>query len=507
MRRMIQITSWNRNSRRFLHAPIFEWSCAAPAKVFRIEISPRHSSRVFQIETSVRRADFSRVWPKLPLTEIGWTITALDRHGHPVDASPLRRFFKADGRFVPARKHADWLESAERNVRFLLTAKGVRRPLHRGEVLPPWSVHCNFDPRLPVYVWHAAFMEGEFLHEAAFPCLHYPWFIRLFLAYSLLGRDPKLRRQAAQQAHLLGKLLRRFSWPASYRCGGLPCTSIGLGKFGASTEGRNYGITRASWAGSALLELADATGESTFLDHAWHIAHQLLKFQRQDGSFPMRVDPKTGRVTAAYTTAGIAVAMFFDECQSRATAGGQRWRKARDKAVAWVLANPVRTQQWDALFEDVGVHQPFANLANLEALQTIRYLAAHAGDDSSFVPAAERIHDWVEDQFVVFGRDDSVSVRPPVPSVLEQFACPHPMEVHTAHWLLALVALHRVTGKQLYRDKAVAAANAITQFQLADGRYLTFAPDVVLGRPFHRYDWFGCNALAAHALLQFARPE
>ena len=49
------------------------------------------------------------------------------------------------------------------------------------------------------------------------------------------------------------------------------------------------------------------------------------------------------------------------------------WTGPRDKALHWILENPVTTRRWEGCYEDVGVLAPFTNLSNHEALETIRY--------------------------------------------------------------------------------------------------------------------------------------
>src|SRR5690242_16779952 len=116
---MIQITSWNRCAPRFLRAPTFEWKASVPARKYRVEISARELERKFTVLTREPRISFAPYWSKLPCCEIHWTITALNGRGETVERSAFLKFCKADGRFVPSAKHADWRACAERNVRFL----------------------------------------------------------------------------------------------------------------------------------------------------------------------------------------------------------------------------------------------------------------------------------------------------------------------------------------------------------------------------------------------------
>jgi len=509
---MITITSWNRCSFRFLRAPVVEWRPVRGEVAYRVVARSRLNERVLRATVREPRFDFGRWWKELPVGFVQWAVTAHDRRGRELDMSHLLSFCKAEDRFVPPTKRADWLGAVERNMHWLMTVRGPKLPLPKGEKPPRWGVDRNHDPKLPVWVWHADMMDHKFLKCANFPPLQWPMLIRLFFEYAETGKDARYRKLCLAYAPMLGRLLRKFSWPASYRLGGMPATMIGLGKLGhpppsARSYSTAYTLPSASRTGSALLLLFAKTGQKEFLDHALHIATKTLGFQRADGGFPARVHCRTGKVLCEFATATIAIVNFFEELAAhRLVERSQRIRFATscNRAVDWLLRNPVATNRWDALFEDMEIMEPYTNMSCFDALDVVRYLARHADEDRSFLPTAERIHDWVEDQFVVFGRDDSLKVNPPLPSMYEQYHCPYPMEAHTANWLDTLLALQKATGKEIYRQKALAAANAIVEFQGADGRFYTFGPDRYLKQSPVRSEWFACNAFANWMLLRFA---
>ena len=96
-----------------------------------------------------------------------------------------------------------------------------------------------------------------------------------------------------------------------------------------------------------------------------------------------------------------------------------------------------------------------------------------------------------------------MAVRCPTPTVLEQFLCYYPMEVHTGHWLLSLLALHHGTGKDHYLVKGIVAANSIVRGQQPSGAFSTWGNDRRFGRVLDPHDWPGCNAFAATALMRW----
>ena len=139
----------------------------------------------------------------------------------------------------------------------------------------------------------------------------------------------------------------------------------------------------------------------------------------------------------------------------------------------------------------------------------IRYLCKHKDRDPKYLPLAERLNRWVEDQFVTFGPGDEASgIRVKGPLVFEQYACWAPMEGHTANWIDSLIELHRASGKGVYLDKAKAAANAICHEQFPDGEFSTWGRDYQTGesatisKPKEYQNWYNANAAADSGLYK-----
>src|SRR6185503_4610828 len=87
--------------------------------------------------------------------------------------------------------------------------------------------------------------------------------------------------------------------------------------------------------------------------------------------------------------------------------------------------------------------------------------------------------DWNDNHFVFYGDDLLLPFKPFYPTCGEQgnpasFTSPGgcwvPMDFHTANWGRALLQTFELTGDRKYLRTARAAANAITQYQLDDGR-------------------------------------
>ena len=282
-----------------------------------------------------------------------------------------------------------------------------------------------------------------------------------------------------------------------------------MGKYGGSIEGASVNLLRASWLAISYVDLYQATRHEPYLAYARHIADTTVKFQNPDGSFPYRVSPKTGAVIEQYT----CNAMEFVELVEALEPFGFDARRAMaaHRALKWMLAYVCASKNWKAAYEDISAQPFYANLSQMACLPLIRYLCRHKDEDSDYLATAIRLNRWVEDQFVTFGPDNAASpVRVKGPLVFEQYMCWWPMEGHTAHWILALIELHKATGKPIYLDKAKAAANAICHEQYENGELSTWGRDYQTGASLgdtnpRRKNWYNANASADLALYKLAR--
>jgi hypothetical protein len=473
----INLSGWTRSSTRFIDAPSFAWTPIAG--VFGYRVVWKAGTTANSATTGESRFDFSRLWDTIPLGPVEWSITPL---GTQSEASNFT-FHRVPGFDRRDEPPLDWAGSARRNIDFLLS-------------LPP-------DPETgePLFLTHSWHLEPADI-VIAYPCLHYPSFVALFL--EALKHETDVQRRASYEAMLEATASAIMKWrtPGRGAAPSMPLTTRILQNPGAPrAEQGTITAFRAARMGEALLALYGWHARTEYLDYALHIARILKTLQRPDGSWPYRIRPETGEVTEEYTSGGISTAAFYGEL-IRVT-GKDDYTPTLTKAVQWTLKNPCQTMRWQGMYEDVGEHPPFGNLENWDTLDAIVYLCRNRERIEGAVKTAERLNKWVEDQFVIFGPAGTPScayVHPP--AVMEQYFCYYPMEAHTARWIRALLLLHQATDNPFYRMKAVRAANAIVRAQYPDGRYSTWGIDTRTGKPFNSEgDWYGCNAIAAEVLL------
>jgi hypothetical protein len=494
----MQLTGRNQLARRFIHAPVFEWQPVAGASRYRVTTA--QESRTLAVLESDRPAiDFSPLWPDVAEGQCRWLIQALDGEHRQVAHSQTYSFTRArafsDGQPAP---RADYAAAVGRNVEFLLSDTGVG----------------NYAPALPPYIWHCAIdsdtnsVSEPRRRNRAFPAIHFPAMIDGLLdAYRHSG-DAALLARARQ----IADWTIEHSTPAAHRYPYLPYQCVSEGRLGlhggkpieapGQDDASLVEPNKCGYVGTAYLRIFRETGIPLYLEVAERIADTLLSTQQPGGNWLYRVDSRTGQSHGEDYTSAIHFALTFIDELNRISPDGS-YRAAKDAALRWLLDNPLATFRWENMFDDTSYLPNYTNTANYDTLFVGRYLLARRHEDARFLPLAEEIFRWVDDNFVLYGPDPWLPYVPHTPTVTEQWQYYWPMAGHTANWLLFLLPLYSATGADEYLQRAVGAANVLTHCVLADGRSATYVPDAVLGvrgAP-GTEEWFGDTFWSISALI------
>jgi hypothetical protein len=280
------------------------------------------------------------------------------------------------------------------------------------------------------------------------------------------------------------------------------------------------------YAGSALVDVYELTGDATYLDAAAALADTLARTQLENGSWPARVDGQTGEVLGSYSSSSGSVAAFMNRLNKHRA--DPRWPTVEQRARKWMMDYPVKTGGWVVNYDDGGapatLDNPYAgSLSNWDLFAFVRYLA-RVGQE---VPNLDRYIDeqlaWNDNMFVFYGSDPLLPIEPWYPCCAEQGmpssftswgGCWLPMDFHTANWGKALVAAYQGTGDSRWLERAKAAANALTQYQLEDGRTMTWMCDRysgvsahVSGTPAAQNFWPAAWAMSASLWAELANLE
>lgn len=484
-------TGWNTYSTRFVYAPVWTWKPVKGAAAYIVAFADANNKDARTIRLDAPTYDMSKDWNGIAPGAVDIIAWAVDDKDAPICLAWRKRFTKSPGFDGKTQKPGNWQQSLDRAMTYLLA--------------PARDKVEDFEGDMPRSCWSACeeSMSGQ-RRLMGFPALHHPSFIFAFLDYAQQFPNSQHTPTALKQAKQYGDWLLANRLPAGWKCGLFPFSTIQQGKMEGYIEGKNITLFRASRVGEAMIRLYTQYHDQRYLDYARHIANTFASLQLPDGSWPYRVNPVDGKTVDAYTSNAISPARLFgmlEQIEPNAT-----YAAARKKAIEWMMQNPVKTKLWQGQFEDVVSKNPYQNLEHWDTNELIWYIDQYHGKDSSFVKVAEDLNHYIEDQFVVWQTGDKcVSDYCPTPTVMEQYACYRPMEVHTGMWIMSLLALHRSTGKNEYLAKAINAGNSIVRAQQKTGAYSTWGYDLRFERPLLTMDWPGCNAVAVMALLQLDR--
>ena len=485
--RLVQ-TGWNTYSTRFVYAPAWTWEPVKGAAAYIVAFADSEDKQASTIRLSTPYYDMTKEWSHIANGGVDIIAWAVDEKDNPICSAWRKRFNKSPAFDGKKQEALNWQDSLDRAMTYLLA--------------PARDKVEDFEGDMPRSCWSSCeeSMSGQ-RRLMAFPALHHPSFIFAFLAYAQQFPDSKLTPAALKQSKQYADWLLANRLPATWRCGLFPFSTIQQGKMEGYIEGKNITLFRAGRVGEAMVLLYKQFNEKKYLDYAAHIANTFTGLQQPNGSWPYRVNPLDGKVVETYTSNAVSPARLFGMLEQ--VNADANYAASRKKAIEWMMENPVKTKRWQGMFEDIGAKIPYQNLEHWDTNELIRYIAHYHRNDPAFVKVAEDLNHYIEDQFVVWQTGDKcVSDQCPTPTVMEQYACYRPMEVHTGMWIMSLIALHRSTGKEEYLAKAINAGNAIVRAQQKNGAYSTWGFDIRFGRPLLTMDWPGCNAVAVAALLQ-----
>src|SRR5262249_54267295 len=188
-------------------------------------------------------------------------------------------------------------------------------------------------------------------------------------------------------------------------CSLFPYSTSENGESSGGKEGENITLFRAAFVGEAMVALYEACGQAQYLEYARHLAEELIRLQRPDGSWPYRVNPRDGSVAQEYPSDTVGPARLLAKLEALNAADA--YREARERAIEWMLQNPVKTRLWQGQFEDFGENAPYENLEHVDSDELVRYLVMFRDQIPGAVDIAEDLNRYTEDQFVVWQREES----------------------------------------------------------------------------------------------------
>ena len=490
-----RVPFWNQNAVQFQFAPSFDFQEIKNAKSYRFELITASGDKlVFEAETP--SADLSPVWLKIPTGKTTLSIEALNAAGTTLGAQMTREFHRA-AVFKPEAANADqqWGESARIALEALVHSADLKCWFTTGEI----------DEQFHLYRY-----PSKIIGAAA----------SALAVYATQKPEPPDAAEALQAARRAADTLLAICLPAESAWAFHPPTYHPT-KFRERMTGHmnsaNYMTNCGAEAGRYFLVVHAATKDPKYLDAAIRIAETYAKQQRDDGSWLLFVTPKDGKAATDNVLVPTLVIEFLDQLTK--VTQEQRFDAMRNKAVAWIMQNPVRTWNWQGQFEDVKPLPPYENLTKHEACDFAIHLLSSAKSTPDEQTLALDLLRFAEDQFVIWdqppenrpggqnedGQASAKSKNWLLPCVLEQYRCYAPVCASSAKLIRTYIAAYRVTGDALHLQKAQALAGTLVRSQnnkRAPGRYLTWL--MKSGGPTM---WFNCELLAVRAMQELSEID
>lgn len=485
---------WNKVAVQFLYAPAFDFPEVPGAARYGFSVAPAKGEPL-NFTADKPWAPLSPVWAKVPPGETALKVTALDAQGNPLGAAMTRSFHRAAviDLAYPCAKMT-WRESARTALAALVHSPDLRCWFSEGELNQQFHLY-----RYPAKIIGAA--------AAA------------LASYATQTPAPADAAEALKAARRAADYLLKLSEPADSAWAFHPPTyhpTLFRDRLKGHMAPGNYMTQYGAEAGLYFLDVYAATQDAKYLQAADRIAETYIRRQLTNGSWLLFVKARDGSPIVDNVLIPTVVVEFFEQLDK--VNRDRRFAAAREKAVQWIVANPVRTWNWQGQFEDVNPQPPYENLTKHDACYFAIYLFNAAPENPTQRGLALDLLRFSEDQFVIWAQPPKRNPTKPsavadtgakakrwmLPCVLEQYRCYEPVCASSAKLIRTYLAAYRVKGDPLLLAKARALGAALTCSQAnrtAPGRYLTW-----LKQPSGSM-WFNCELMAVRAMEELAAVD
>ncbi len=396
------------------------------------------------------------------------------------DRSPTEFFLRsAEYRPVDPNLTRQAGKTMVRAARFLLSDAGIENNAIRDES----------GGKVPPYIYHAVIDDNDhFGYRASFPAFHHAYLIEAFLNYYNYSGDSRAVRRARQ----LADWTIAHSTPADWKWPYLPWSTFTEGKPGGGEDKDNLQPDKVGYMGLSYTRLYGVTGERRYLEAATHSADTLIHMQGWQGEWPFRVNPRTGEVFQQYTAALFMNVAFLEKIA--ALTGNPDYKNAQITAWMWMMRNPIRTDNWSGLYEDIPKGSD--SQVHYSPAQTIRLLLRYCTpvNNASYLAHARRLYDYTMDGLAFDDPDMGLMLR-------EQTGYLAATPSATLNWSMMSSEFFLATGEERFRAATLEALRMVTRYGLKpDGR----SQNTVLGgRIYGNYgSWYSLTSPIVRYIYQ-----
>jgi maltose/maltodextrin transport system substrate-binding protein len=490
---------WNTHALRFIYAPAFDLPKTDGATTYRFTVTA-HDGRTHTFTAPQPSAPLTPVWNQVAEGYTTLTVQPLDPAGKELGKPSQRIFYRSPG--FPGTAAAPlkpYDQAGREGLQALFDAPHVRR----------WLTDPKPDRTYARYCYPNKVIGG---------------LLRGMTAYSKIAQKDEDRAAALKIARATADYLLSLRYPADAAYANVaPTYALNVDKPAGATgltrervQKRWLLITSIVDAAFGYLDLYDVTKEQKYLEAAVATADTLARRQEPDGTWPLMADWQTGQAVAPNRLIPTWVIFLFDRLDRQYAL--PQYRDARRRAWDWIVANPLKTYQWDAQFEDIQLRGPYENLAREQACDVAVLLLGDPHRTPKQINQAQDLIRFAEDQFVCWAPVADVpgwrKAMPRryqnadiwiLPGVFEQYVCYGPVARSSAILINTYLKAHAVTGNATYLEKARALANGMLEGQNhAAENYGTHGeiPTWNMRRP--PINWLNNSYYAAEAVLNLA---
>ncbi|MEX2336279.1 MAG: hypothetical protein WD555_03310 [Fulvivirga sp.] len=453
---------WNNYSKRFIYAPAFDFNPIENAEEYRFDIISIDSSTTYSFEANKPHEPLTPVWVELTEGSYHLTVTGVANDGKDVGVAGEREFYRA------APFNGIYHEPV---LPYDTSAMVALKKLLDKDYIQYWFKHKSPDPG---YGWYR------------YPAKIYSALVIGAVTQARLEPGTPTAEGAIALARIVADELIAISFPKGAPLEYFPPTYHGYPEYFKDKESHmSYErsmIIHGADAGHAYLDLYDLVGDEKYLDAAKRIAQTYLKTQLSNGSWYLYVNNKTGNKIESNIAIPTSTINYFDRLRKDYEMTGLD--QATEKAFAYIMANPVKTFNWQGQFEDISARKPYQNQSREQACDLAIYLFRNSMDDSESIKLAEELIRFSEDQFVIWEepqpKPDNGKAKGALPQnwitpcVQEQYAYWRPIARSAGIMIDTYWEAYKVTGNEMYLAKAKSIANSFTVVQEAhDGDYPT----------------------------------
>lgn len=471
---------WNKFAKKFMYAPAFDFKTVDGAKTYRYtvtEVLEDTSARCWSFTAEAPNLALSPIWQDIAVGHVQLKVEAIDDDGNIIGIAGEREFYR-DTPFTPPYHEAvrDYKESA------LLAMICV----HNMEHIQNWKKGPHPDMSYNLNTYPAKIVSSTISMEI------------------LLSKFcPELKEDALKIAENAARFLIEQSLPEGAPLAYFPPTYYG--DLITSAIARNKGKTmtmEALTAATAFLDLYDVTGKQEYFDRAMNITDTYVRIQAEDGSFPIKMDFKTGVPVNEVKAMLHPMLEYLQRLEQQY--GITRYNDMFAKAEAWMKNGALKSFDMTGQFEDsriVGL-EPYENLTNCTAAPYATFLLGKSQTTEEELADAKDLINFCEDQFVYWASPEKkygVQLHH-TPHVVEQYRYRMPIDHSACNVANAWLSLYEETGDEIAFMKAKAMIDNITIMQdINTGMIPTYWTNFLVAE-----NWTNCTLLSVQTLLRMA---